>query len=194
MAFGRKSLRGRRYYELRALHFTPIEAREYSKLTRKYPALKRLVAVRTKQWNDFVRECDRKGWESENKRRTEWKKRLVNFYSRMRVKQRRDRETGKVVGIATRWIAKKDVRGRPLKIPKISPWEWYDYVFQRLPDELKWDTPRSHRVRQPDVKVDKIRIRRWIEDLKKSIDRTVDDVKKAQFRQQIVNLEEALRK
>ena len=194
MAFGRKTRRGARYYSLRSLHFTPLEAREFSKLTRKYPALQRLVASRTALWVGFVRECDRKGWESENRRFTEWRNKVAGFYGKQRAKRKRDKDTGLTVETLASWIVKKDVHGREYRVPKISPWEWYDWVFQRLPDELKWDTPRSRRTSQPDVKVDKIQTRRWIEDLKKSIEMTNDEAKKEQYRRQIKNLERSLRK
>lgn len=194
MAFGRKTQRGKRYWRLRRLHFSPIEARAFSRLTKTYPALHRLIASRQALWVNFVKEAHRKDWESENKRRTEWTKKIVNFYERQRVKRKKDKDTGLTVETLTNWVVKKDVHGRTYKVPKISPWEWYDWVFQRLPDELKFDSPRSHRVRQPDVSVDKVQTRRWIEDLKKTIERTNDEKQKAQFRVQIKNLERSLKK
>ena len=196
MAFRRtsKTLRARRYWDLRDKHMTPLEAREFSKLTRKYPALQRLIASRTALWANFVQESRRKGWESENKRKTEWTKKIVNFYERRRIKRKKDKDTGLTVETLTNWVVKKNVHGRVYKVPKISPWEWYDDVFQRLPDELKWDSPRSHRGKQDDVKVDMVQTRRWIEDLKKSIEYTTDEQERERFRQQIKNLERSLKK
>lgn len=196
MSFRRtsKTLRARRYWDLRGKHFTPVESREFSKLTRKYPALQRLIASRTALWAGFVQECQRKGWETEHRRFTEWRTKVVGFYGRQRAKRKRDKDTGLTVETLANWIVKKDVHGREYRVPKISPWEWYDWVFQRLPEELKWDTPRGHRTKQPDVEVDKIQTRRWVEDLKKSIERTTDEREQARFRQQIKNLEGSLRK
>lgn len=187
MAYSHKTLRGRRYWDLRVnAHMAPAEAREFSKLTRKYPALKAIVAQRTAQWDKFVKEAVRKGWESENRRAYEWKKKIVNFYSQERKKQRRDRATGKVGGTFT-WVVTKNVHGEPTR-PKISPWEWYDAVFQRLPPEMKWDTPRTGRTVQPDVQISKVQKQRWIADLQKAIRATGSEKKKAQFREQIENL------
>ncbi len=194
MAFGKKTQRGKRYWRLRRLHFTPIESRAFSRLTKTYPALHRLIASRTALWANFVQESRRKGWESENRRKYEWQKRIVNFYERQRTKRKKDKDTGRSVEVLTDWVVKKDVHGRTYRVPKISPWEWYDWVFQRLPDELKWDTPRSHRVRQPDVQVDKVQTRRWIEDLKKAIARSNNERQREQFRGQIKNLERSLKK
>ena len=195
MAFGRKTRRGKRYYELRfRYHFTPLEARDFSRLTRKYPALHRLIASRAALWANFVQEARLKEWDTEGKRKTEWQKKVVSFYDRQRIKQKRDKDTGLSVEVLTKWVVKKDVHGREFRTPRISPWEWYDWVFQRLPDELKWDTPRSHRTKQPDVQVDKVMVRRWIEDLKKSTERTTDERQKDQFQGQIKNLERSLKK
>jgi hypothetical protein len=67
-----------------------------------------------------------------------WGDRVRKFYSRHRIK------ADKLVT----WIVRKDVHGDPIK-PSPSVWDYYDSVFQGLPDELKWDTPRSHRNRSP---------------------------------------------
>lgn len=196
MSFRRtsKTLRARRYWDLRSKHFVPSEAREFSKLTRKYPALQRLIASRTALWANFVQEARRKGWDTSTRRQKEWSSKIVSFYERQRVKYSRDRRTGEVKPMVRDWVVTKDVHGRTLKGPKISPWEWYDYVFQRLPDELKWDSPKSKRTKQPDVQVSKVQTRRWIEDLKKSIERTADERERGRFRGQIRNLERSLKK
>lgn len=194
MAFKKTTKRGARYFWLRERHFTPLESREFSKLTKKYPALQRLVASRQALWANFQQEAKRKGWVSTGRKSVEWRKKIADFYERRRIKRKKDKDTGVTVETLTNWVVKKDVHGRAYKVPKISPWEWYDWVFQRLPDELKWDTPRSHRVRQADVKVDKVQTRRWIEDLKKSMERTADEQERERFRGQIRNLERSLRK
>lgn len=177
MSFRRtsKTLRARRYFDLRDKHFTPIESREFSKLTRKYPALQRLIASRQALWANFVQESRRKGWESENKRKTEWVKKIVGFYERQRYKRKKDKDTGLTVETLANWVVHRDVHGRVYKTPRISPWEWYSFVFDRLPSELKWDSPRSRRVPQPDVSIPKIAKQRqsqqWIEDLRRTIER-----------------------
>lgn len=170
-----KTLRSRRYFDLRDKHFTPRESQEFSKLTRKYPALQRLVASRTALWANFVQESRRKGWESEARRKQEWSKKIVNFYERQRIKRRQDKDTGLTIETLSNWVVKKDVHGRTYKVPKISPWEWYDDVFQKLPPEIKWDTPRGHRIKQPDVVIPKIEKQRqaqqWIAELRQTIAR-----------------------
>jgi len=175
MAFRRtsKSLRARRYWDLRGYHFTPRESQEFSKLTRKYPALQRLIASRRALWANFQQECYRKGWESENKRKSEWTRKIVNFYERQRYKRKKDKDTGLTVEVLTNWVVRRDVHGRVYKVPRISPWSWYDDVFQHLPPEMKWDSPKTHRVRQPDVVIDKVKAQRqqqqWIADLRQTI-------------------------
>ena len=192
MAYGRHTRRGRKYWELRRLHFVPKEARELSKLSKKYPALQQMIAIRTAQWASFVHEANAHGWLSQYRRSVEWKNKILKFYGEERYRKVRSREVGAVVAISKTWMVEKDIHGRSIA-PTISPWDWYDHTFSGLPDQLKWDTPRSHRVSQPDVKVDKIMYRRWIEDLKKSITRTDSRERKAQFREQIKNLEKGLK-
>ena len=194
MAFSHRTLRGRRYYDLRELHMTPIESRAFSQLTRKYPALKQLIAARSAQWEAFKAEARTKGWQTEHRRKVEWGRKIVEFYDQQRLKRTRDKETGISVEVLTRWIVRKDVHGRPLKRPRISPWEWYDDIFQKLPAELRWDTPRSHRIKQADVKVNKIQMQKWIVDLKKAIARTDDKKQRAQFQVQIDNLRRSMRR
>jgi len=190
MAFGRKTRRGVRYYSLRSIHMTPLEASEFSKLTRKYPALQRLVASRKALWANFQQECYRKGWESENKRKSEWTKKIVNFYERQRVKRKKDKDTGLTVETLTNWVVRRDVHGRVYKTPRISPWSWYDDVFTHLPPELKWDSPRSNRTKQPDVVVDKVKAQRqkqqWIEDLRRTIE--LEPKRRRELEQQIRRL------
>jgi len=178
MAFRQTSRRRRaiRYWYLRHKHFTPAEALAFSQLTHKYPALKRLIAERTFQWQAFQAEARAKGWESEWKRFVEWRKWVAKFYARRRFERKRDKDTGLTIETLTNWVVKRDVHGRVYKVPKISPWEWYDDVFQHLPPELKWDSPKAHRtVKQPDVVIDKVKVQRqrqqWIADLRRTIER-----------------------
>ncbi|MBU1173246.1 MAG: hypothetical protein KKD44_27080, partial [Proteobacteria bacterium] len=169
--------------------------REFSRLSKRYPALRQMIVTRSAMWANFKREAGRKGWESDRKVGSEWRKRLERFYSEERYKTKRDRETGLSVAVLTNWIVQKDVHGRKVS-PRPSPWDWYDSVFNRLPDELKWDTPRTHRAKggQGEVNIDKVQTRRWIEDLKKTIARTDDPEARARFMEQIGNLEESLRR
>jgi len=126
-----RTLKRRRYWYLRDRHFSPKEAREFSKLSQRYPALRQMVATRAKQWASFKRTVKEREWQSNYKVSSEWRSRLEQFYSRHG------------------WMAKFVTTKKGKRI--ISPWEWYDAVFHDLPDELKWDTPRSHRVSQSDV-------------------------------------------
>jgi len=127
-------------------------------------------------WKAFTLLANSRGW-GVGRRRLVWRTQIVALYAKL-----------------PRGFVDRDVHKRPIRI-SISPWDLYDEVFKRLPDELKWDTPRSSRskVQQGEVKIGKIQMRRWIEDLKKSIQRTNDPEIKAQFREQIAGWEQALR-
>ncbi len=164
-----KPQRQARYEWLRSRHFAPIEAREFSKLNRQYPALKKMVRQRQAQWSAFDRKARANDW-SPWKRGQEWVNYLKKFYGEERYRVRRDPKTGKRTLEPKAWVARKDVHGKPTK-PKPSPWEWYDSVFNRLPDEDKWDTPRSHRRRtpEPDLKIDNVLKQEFINGLNESI-------------------------
>ena len=189
-----KTKRAARYWYLRFRHFSPVEAREFSKLSRKYPALKALIRQRVGMWLSHGNKARARGW-SDWRVGREWVDTLKKFYGEERYKLKKDRKTGLSELVLRTWVVRKDVHGRPT-VPKPSPWEWYDSVFRGLPDELKWDTPRSHRTGagQGEVKVDKIQARRWIEDLKKSIQMTDDPERKEQLKEQIANLSAGLRR
>ncbi len=131
MGYGRTTRRGQRYFALRELHFTPLESRAFCKLSRKYPALQQLIATRTAQWDRFVREANRKGWDSEHKRKEEWKKKVVNFYAREHLKRKKDKTSGQTQIVLNKWVVQRDVHGKILPRPRISPWDWYDSVFKR---------------------------------------------------------------
>jgi len=190
MAYRRRSKTRRAvgYWSLRNAHFVPREAYEFSKLTAKYPALKRIVTERGFQWQAFMVEARAKGWDSEFKRRVEWNRSIIDFYSHRRYATRGGERR------AITWLIKKDRKGRTLRQPRISPWDYYDYTFERLPEEQRWDTPRSARLqKQGDVQVSKIQVRRWIEDLRKSRDRATTSSDKARFQRQIDNLGSTLK-
>ncbi len=158
-----------RYNRLIALHFSPVEAREFSKLERDYPALRKMVRQRAAQYGVVTRRANREGWSSA-KRQREWVSYLSRFYSQGRYKVKRDKKTGDTTVVVRPWVVTKDVHGKKTT-PAPSPWEWYDNVFQRLPDEQKWDTPRSHRQRTPqvDIQMDRVQKQRWIAELNRSI-------------------------
>ena len=178
-----------KYQYLRGEHFTTLEAFEFSKLDKKYPALQQIIRERGFQWRAFQAKCRAKGWRSEVRRQREWGDWLGEFYSKRHYATREGKQ--KIIT----WVVTKDRKGRTLKQPRISPWDWYDYIFAKLPDQLKWDTPRSARLKkQPDVQVDRLQTRRWVEDLKKSRDRAITQSDKAKFQTQINNLERSLRR
>ena len=176
MAFGKRTKRSKRYWNLREMHLFHKEALEFSRLKKKYPTLKKIVQLRSALWASFVREARFKGWDTQYKRKKEWRNKILSFY----------KNNG--------WIVTKDVRGKPLRYPTISPWDWFDFVRSQLPPELQWDTPRSHRVSQGQVNIKKIEMRRWIEDLKQTIAKTRDPKKIAQYQNQINSLELKIKK
>jgi hypothetical protein len=185
-----KPQREARYQWLRSKHFSPIEAREFSKLSRKYPALQKMVRQRASQWSAFDRRAKSSGW-SEWKRGTEWVNYLKKFYGDERYKVKRDRKTGERSLELRPWVVHKDVHGKPTK-PKPSPWEWYDSVFNRLPNEDKWDTPRSHRRRtpEPDLKVDRVMKQQFLDGLRRSI----EEARRRGDTERVKQLEEQLRR
>lgn len=188
-----KTKRRARYWDLRNAHFAPIEAREFSKLTRKYPALQEMVEQRAVLWKSHERKSKARGW-SITKEDNEWVNTLKEFYAEKRYKVKTDRKAGTSELVVVNWVVRKDVHGNTIE-PTPSPWDWYDSVFQLLPDQLKWDTPRSHRATgdQGVVNIDKVQTQRWIDDLKKSIAHTDDPVRKAQFRAQMARLKKSIK-
>ena len=192
MPFSHRTLRGRRYWDLREKHFTARESAEFSKLNRKYPAVVQAIASRSALWSRFGSHVKKQGWESDYKIKREWEKVVVGFYKRIRSTLKRDKKTGRLRRVDKDWIVARDIHGKKVP-PRINPWDWYDSIFRNLPDELRWDTPRSHRTRQPVVVIDKIRNKRWISDLEKAITRTKDEKQRARFRMQIVRLQKSIR-
>ena len=139
-----KKQRGQLYTALRQEHLTYREALEFSKMGKHKPpssskeakavyppALRKIVQERRVLWQAFDRVAKDKGWGSW-KRKQEWKGRIGELYDRLSKKH-----TGN-------FFVDKDVHGR--KVPKrINPWALYDAKYDDLPDEDKWDTPRSSR-------------------------------------------------
>ena len=163
-----KSKRAARYWDLRSKHLSPVEAREFSRLRRKYPALKVMIKRRSAQWAGFQKRVDREGW-SKTKADREWRGYLERWY----------RSRG--------WMVTKNVHGKEYKKPHPSPWKWYDTIFQKLPPWEKWDTPRQHRrkTKEPDIKLDKVMKARWVAQLNKSIrEARGDPERQVQLREQ----------
>lgn len=189
MGFNRRfrTRRTKRYWDLRAAGFLPIEAREFSKLTRQYPALLQMMAQRQRFVQAVRRDGDAKGW-SNRRKEVELRRRVTRFYEHLpRLMKKRG-------GRPVEWIVSRDVHGRKVR-PRLNVWEYYDWIFKQLPGELKWDSPRSHRqVKQKEVQIDKIQTRMWIEDLRKSIANSRNPLDKERFEQQIRNLERSLRR
>ncbi len=58
-----RTLRGRRYWDLRLkYHFAPVEAREFSRLQRKYPALKVMIKQRARVRQAHENRAESQGW------------------------------------------------------------------------------------------------------------------------------------
>jgi len=137
---GKKQLVLRR--RLRAEHFTKREVLEFGKLWRKYapptggkpryvPTLQALVDDRRELWARLDRRAKDMGWGAQ-KKAAEWKAEVGRLYKGMSRKH-----TGN-------FFVTKDVHGN--KIPlRLNPWALYDAKYDDLPDEDKWDTPRSSR-------------------------------------------------
>ena len=176
-------------------HFLQAEAVELSRIKKHVPpgggrsqyppALLAMQRSRSAMWANYKKWVGKQSWLdlSVPEKKSLWSDRVRKFYSRHRIK------ADKLVN----WIVHKDVHGKPIK-PSPSVWDYYDSVFQGLPDELKWDTPRSHRTGQSEVKIDKVQTMRWIDDLKKAIVRTDDRAEKTRFREQIHNLRAGMRR
>ena len=112
-----KPQRQARYDWLRAKHFAPLEAREFSKLTRQYPALKKMVKQRQSQFSAFERKARQNEW-SPWKRGAEWVKYLKQFYGEERYRVHRDPKTGKRTLDAKAWVARKDVHPQEDAAPR----------------------------------------------------------------------------
>ena len=142
-----KTRRGQLYAQLRQEHLTHREALEFSKMGKHRPpgssksakavyppALRRVVQERREMWTAFDKVARDKGWGSW-KQKQEWKDKIGELYGRLSKKH-----TGN-------FFVSKDVHGK--EVPRrINPWALYDAKYDDLPDEDKWDTPRSHRTKQ----------------------------------------------
>jgi hypothetical protein len=162
-----KPQRRAKYFWLRSRHFSPTEAREFSKLDRQYPALKKMVRQRSGTWLSYQRKMEKAGITSQRGRMLAWRDTLRAFYEQNRVKAAKDGSA-----VLHNWVVQRDARGKPTK-PKPSPWEWYDAVFKGLPDEDKWDTPRSHRrrTREPTIQLGNVLKQKWLSGLRDTVRR-----------------------
>jgi hypothetical protein len=175
-----------RYMALREQHFSPAESRDFSKLQKKYPALQAMIRYRQRQWDRFSKRAKTNDW-GINKTNNEWRKFLVRFYEQKRYRVKRT-AGGRISDVDLRnWIVTRDVHGNRIK-PKISPWEWYDAVFNRLPDEQKHDTPRSHRTKTVETKlnINNIQIQQWVAQLRDTIKQEPE--RRPELEKQIKNL------
>ena len=162
-----KTKRAARYWWLRERHLSPAEAREFSRLHRKYPAVKAMIRSRGAQWAGFKKQAKYEGW-SPTKQVREWRAFLKQWYEK------------------SGWMVTKSVRGKEYKHPRPSPWEWYDDVLKKLPPWDRWDTPRSHRrkPKDPDIKLDKVIKLKWVAELDRSIRHERNPVRRAELREQ----------
>jgi len=139
-----KSRRQELYTQLRREHLTYREALEFSKMSKHRPpgagkrakavyppALRRIVRERRVMWQAFDKVAKDKGWGSW-RRKQEWKGKVGKLYERLS-----KRHTGNF--FVTKDVHKKQIPRR------INPWALYDAKYDALPDEDKWDTPRSSR-------------------------------------------------
>ena len=139
-----KKQRGQLYTALRQERLTYREALEFSKMGKHKPpgsskgakavyppALRKIVQERRVMWRGFDKAAGEKGWGSW-RRKQEWKSKVGELYAGLSKKH-----TGN-------FFVSKDVHGK--KVPRrINPWALYDAKYDDLPEEDKWDTPRSHR-------------------------------------------------
>jgi hypothetical protein len=128
------------YHRLRNERFTRREAKEFSKLWRKYrppaggkpryvPTLQALVDDRRALWAKFDRKAKALGWGSARKA-GEWYAELRRLYRGLH-------------GHGNPFVT-RDVHGN--KIPmRVNPWALYDATQKSLPVQDQWDTPRAGR-------------------------------------------------
>ena len=191
-----KTQRRHRYNSLRARHhLTPIEAREFSKMSinavgpggkmKPNPTIAKILQERGYIWSAFKVEALAKGW-GITRRKQEWKSRIVQLYSSPELLRRKGEWR------IDNWIVRKDVHGNPIT-PTISPWDYYSAVQAEYDLQL-WDSPKKRGRVQPIVDVDKIRVARNIHDLNRTIFGTTDPARKAQLRGQVRRLTLSLRR
>ena len=144
MAIRLKKQRQQLYTALRQEHLTYREALEFSKMGKHRPpgagkgakavyppALRKIVQERRVMWVSFDKVARDKGWGSW-KRKQEWKGKVGGLYDRLS-----RTHTGN-------FFVDKNVHGQ--KIPRrINPWALYDAKYDDLPEDDRWDTPRSSR-------------------------------------------------
>jgi len=168
-----KTRRLQLYNQLRQEHLTYREALEFSKMGKHKPpgsgkrakavyppALRKVVQERRVMWSSFNKAATDKGWGSW-KRTQEWKGKVGDLYDRLS-----KIHTGN-------FFVSKNVHGK--KVPRrINPWALYDAKYDDLPDEDKWDTPRSSR-RAPQTGVSFKSERRYKEKTLRNDIRLIED-------------------
>lgn len=152
-----KSNKARRglYDLLRQEHFSPLEAREFSKLSKYDSALAQMRGERVKQWAYFKRRVREKGWRTNYRIQVEWLRTLTRSY----------RRRGWSVFFGPH-------KGKP------SPWEWWRARYDMLPPELQRGTPtrKAKAGKRVQEKIDKgqVNTRRWIAQLTVKIREATD--------------------
>src|SRR3972149_5481468 len=109
------------YDTLRREHLTYREALEFSKMRKHIPP----TGGRAKYppaLTAIVRE-----------RRGMWKKRVGALYDSLSRIHKGN------------FFVVRDVHKKPLKTPRLNPWALYDAKYDELPEDQRWDTPRSWR-------------------------------------------------
>ena len=138
-----KSARMARYNTLRREHLTYREALEFSKMTKhvppgggrssRYPpALVAIVRERRAMWDVYSQMAISKGW-GDYRFRREWKILIGGLYENLSRKHKGN------------FFVVRDVHKKPLKTPRLNPWALYDAKYDDLPEDQRWDTPRSWR-------------------------------------------------
>jgi len=139
-----KPQRQQLYTQLRQEHLTYREALEYSRMSKHRPpgaserakavyppALRKIVQERRVMWQAFDRTAKGKGW-GNWRRNQEWKGKVGKLYERLS-----RNHTGN-------FFVSKNVHGK--EVPRrLNPWALYDAIYDNLPEDDQWDTPRSTR-------------------------------------------------
>jgi len=130
------------YNTLRREHLTYREALEFSRMRkhvpptggrRQYPpALTAIVKERRAMWGVYSQMAVNKGW-GEWRFKQEWKKLIGGLYENLSKLHKGN------------FFVVRDVHKKPLKTPRLNPWALYDAKYDELPEDQRWDTPRSWR-------------------------------------------------
>lgn len=134
------------YRQLIGEGLLPIEAHEFSKMRKHVPpgnpfarpqyppALKRIVQGRRELREGFRELAKSMGW-GKTRRKAEYYKFIYGEYASLSKR------------FTSNFFVSKDVHGRPIR-RRINPWALYDSVYDELPAEMQWDTPRQARTRR----------------------------------------------